>query len=176
MEPHGPSLGAAFSILKRVFIALRRAGASDAMHPVARFPFDGWRLARLSSAFNTSASALRAFKAIKAEKRLALGAGLSEETLVFADKLGNPWKPSTFTTAYSALLKRNRLRHVTFHGLRHSHATHLLEQNLHPKVVSERLGHSTVRITMDLYPHVMPTLQEEAARKTDALLTRFGMS
>lgn len=163
-------------MLERVLITPRRARASTVMYPAERSSFDGWRLARLSSAFSASTSALRAFKAIKAEKWLALGAGLSEKTLVFADELGNPWKPSTFTTAYSALWKRNRLRHVTFHGLRHSHATHLLEQNLHPKVVNERLGHSTVRITMDLYFHVMPMLQEEAARKTDALLTRFGMS
>jgi len=45
--------------------------------------------------------------------------------------------------------------------------THLLEQNIHPKIVSERLGHSTIALTMNTYSHVMPTMQEEAARKID---------
>lgn len=58
-----------------------------------------------------------------------------------------------------------------FHDLRHTHATLLLAQDEHPKVVSERLGHSTIGITLDTYSHVLPNLRERAARKLDALLT-----
>jgi integrase len=54
--------------------------------------------------------------------------------------------------------------------MRHSHATQLLIQGVHPKVVSERLGHSTVGITLDIYSHVLPGLQEDAAKKLDRVL------
>ena len=61
----------------------------------------------------------------------------------------------------------NRLR---FHDLRHSHATALLASGIHPKIASERLGHSKVGITLDLYSHVMPGMQEDAAARVEAAL------
>jgi integrase len=57
-----------------------------------------------------------------------------------------------------------------FHDLRHTHATLMLGEGVHPKIVSERLGHATIGITLDTYSHVLPNLQEESARKLDALL------
>ncbi len=68
------------------------------------------------------------------------------------------------------------MRPRSLHELRHTHATPLLGANVHPKVVSERVGHATVGITLDTYSHVLPNLQEEAARKIDALLARGGGS
>jgi integrase len=62
------------------------------------------------------------------------------------------------------------LPRIRFHDLRHAHATHLLASGVHPKVASERLGHSKVGITLDLYSHVMPGMQEDAAAKVDAAL------
>jgi integrase len=59
---------------------------------------------------------------------------------------------------------------VRLHGLRHSHASHLLAANVHPKIVQERLGHSSIAITMDIYSHSMPNMQAGAAAKVDALL------
>jgi integrase len=59
---------------------------------------------------------------------------------------------------------------VTLHGLRHSHASHLLASNIHPKIVQERLGHSSIAITMDIYSHLMPNMQEEAAAAVDGAL------
>jgi len=59
---------------------------------------------------------------------------------------------------------------VRLHDLRHSHATHLLMANVHPKVVQERLGHANIATTMDLYTHVMPGMQDEAASRVDAAL------
>jgi Phage integrase family len=68
------------------------------------------------------------------------------------------------------LVIRSGLPHVRFHDLRHAHATLLLCQGgVHPKVVSERLGHATVGITLDIYSHVIPGMQEEAARAFDEL-------
>jgi integrase len=58
---------------------------------------------------------------------------------------------------------------VRFHDLRHAHATLMLLQGVHPKIVSERLGHASVGITLDTYSHVIPTMQEEAAKAFDAL-------
>jgi integrase len=65
-----------------------------------------------------------------------------------------------------------------FHDLRHAHATHLLSSGVHPKVASERLGHSKVGITLDLYSHVLPNMQADAAAIVDgalrAVLNRRG--
>lgn len=60
------------------------------------------------------------------------------------------------------------------HDLRHSHATQLLCQGVHPKVVSERLGHSTITLTMDVYSHVLPGMQEDAATKLNEALVSAG--
>ena len=59
---------------------------------------------------------------------------------------------------------------IRCHDLRHTHATLLLRQGVHVKVVSERLGHSTVGITLDTYSHVLPDMQEEATEKLEAVL------
>jgi hypothetical protein len=59
---------------------------------------------------------------------------------------------------------------VRLHDLRHSHATHLLMANVHPKIVQGRLGHANIATTMDLYTHVMPGMQNEAASRVDAAL------
>ena len=67
-------------------------------------------------------------------------------------------------------LSRTTLPRIRFHDLRHAHATHLLSNGVHPKVASERLGHSRVGITLDLYSHVLPGMQEDAAARVDDAL------
>ena len=66
-------------------------------------------------------------------------------------------------------LQKSGLPHVRFHDLRHAHATLMLLQGVHPKIVSERLGHASIGITLDTYSHVLPVMQEEAARAFDDL-------
>ena len=66
------------------------------------------------------------------------------------------------------MLALSGLPKLRFHDLRHAHATHLLASGVHPKVASERLGHSKVGITLDLYSQVMPGMQEDAVAKVDA--------
>ena len=65
-------------------------------------------------------------------------------------------------------VKKALLPQVRMHDLRHTHATLALQADIHPKVVSERLGHASIGITLDMYSHVMPGMQEEAAEKIDA--------
>nr|WP_242620574.1 tyrosine-type recombinase/integrase [Senegalia massiliensis] len=59
---------------------------------------------------------------------------------------------------------------VRFHDLRHTHATMLLKQNVHPKVVQERLGHSSIGITMDTYSHVSPDMKKKQQKKIRIML------
>jgi integrase len=90
--------------------------------------------------------------------------------LVCCRENGAPYRPSTFGSYFRKLAIRAGLN-ISFHSLRHTHASLLLKAGVHPKVVSERLGHTKIGITMDLYSHVMPGMQKEAAQKIDAIMT-----
>ncbi len=82
--------------------------------------------------------------------------------------------PIQVTQEFAAMVRKAGLPHLTFHGLRRAHATLFLVGGVSPKVVSERLGHSNIAITMDTYSHVIPGLQEEAAHLLDRLLSEEG--
>jgi integrase len=103
----------------------------------------------------------------------ALRAGMSEwhdYDLVFCDEHGEPFNPHGFESSWRHICHKAGLEGVRFHDLRHTHATELLRAGVHPKIVSERLGHASVTMTLDRYSHAVPDLQSEAAEKTDALL------
>lgn len=70
------------------------------------------------------------------------------------------------------MIKKSGVPPIRFHDLRHTHATLMLKQGIHPKVVSERLGHSTIGITLDTYTHVLPNMQKEVADQLYQLLNR----
>jgi integrase len=82
---------------------------------------------------------------------------------------GSPLNPDTLSSGWYRFLKRSGLPHIRFHDLRHAHATLMLLQGVHPKVVSERLGHASVGLTLDTYSHVLPAMQTEAVRAFDEL-------
>ncbi len=82
---------------------------------------------------------------------------------------GAPVNPDTLSSGWYRIRRKAGLPQVRFHDLRHAHATLMLVKGIHPKVVSERLGHATVGITLDLYSHVLPSMQTEAARAFDEL-------
>ncbi len=82
---------------------------------------------------------------------------------------GGPLNPGTLSSRWRLFLKSSGLPHVRFHDLRHAHATLMLLKGVHPKVVSERLGHASVGITLDLYSHVLPSMQQDAVRAFDEL-------
>ena len=92
--------------------------------------------------------------------------------LVFCCDDGSPLDPGGVTKRFAALVRTAGLPLIRLHDLRHTHATMALRAGIHPKVVSERLGHSTVAITLDLYSHASATLQMEAAAKVSELV--FG--
>ena len=78
-------------------------------------------------------------------------------------------QPRSVTHQFTLLLGRaTDLPRVRFHDIRHSHATQMLADGIHPKVMQERLGHSTITTTMDLYSHVTDTMQADAAARMDA--------
>jgi integrase len=112
---------------------------------------------------------LRRLKREQAEELLRLGVRQSGETLLCARADGEPLQPRSLTHEFTRLIGRAKgVPRVRFHDLRHSHATQLLIAGVHPKVAQERLGHSTITTTLDLYSHVSETMQEDAAARIDA--------
>jgi integrase len=102
--------------------------------------------------------------------RLMLGTRLEENDLVFCQIDGRPFLPDTVSNAWRKLAERTGLKGIRLHDARHSHASLMLKQGIHPKIVQERLGHATVQTTLDTYSHVAPGLQEAAAKRFDDLL------
>ncbi len=103
-------------------------------------------------------------------ERILLGKPLTRSDLVFAHPDGKPLDRHTVSHSFSKVLKKAGLSHIRFHDLRHTHATLMLKSGVHPKIVSERLGHASVAFTLDTYSHVVPGLQEAAAEKFDRML------
>ena len=114
--------------------------------------------------------ALRGHKADQGRQRLRLGSAYEDQGLVCARPDGTLWSPGAISSAFQDLMRKAEIPRIRFHDQRHGHATQLLRQGEHPKVVSERLGHATVAITLDTYSHVVPGLQEQAARRLDKAL------
>ncbi len=117
---------------------------------------------------------LRAHRRRQLEERLAWGEAWVESGYVFCVENGEPIHPEDISTAFERLVKQLGLPEVRLHDLRHTSATLALAAGIHPKVVSERLGHSSIAITLDLYSHVIPGLQEEAAEKLGELILGDG--
>jgi integrase len=115
------------------------------------------------------ADELSRHKVRQAEELLKLGIRISGDCHIVAQEDGRPVQPNSVTHEFVRILGAAAdLPRVRFHDLRHSHATHLLASGIHPKIAQERLGHSSVGITLDLYSHVLPGMQEDAAAKVDA--------
>ena len=89
---------------------------------------------------------------------------------MFTREDGAPWQTDRITKLFDQAVQEAGATRIRLHDLRHSHATHMLEAGIHPKVVQERLGHANVAMTMDTYSHVIPALQESAAELVAALI------
>lgn len=114
---------------------------------------------------------LRQHRIQQAEGLLKLGVRLAEKDPVAGREDGEPLQPNSLTHEFNRILvKATDLPRIRFHDLRHTHATHLLSNGVHPKIAQERLGHSSVGITLNLYSHVLPGMQEDAAAKVDATI------
>ena len=94
---------------------------------------------------------------------------VANEDFVFSNSDGSPLDPNAVTRTFSRPVRKARFPHIRLHDLRHTHATLMLKAGVHPKVVSERLGHASISITLDTYSHVLPGIQEAAAKSFDKL-------
>jgi len=113
---------------------------------------------------------LKDHKEQKTLEWISMGKAIKESDLVFSTLEGTPLLPDRMSHAWIRIIKRAGLEHVRLHDARHTHASLLLKQGVHPKVVQERLGHATISTTLDLYSHVAPGLQEKAAAGFDEVL------
>ena len=95
---------------------------------------------------------------------------LTADSLVFAHPDGRPRRPDTLTKAFRRYSHHAELAGVRLHDLRHTHASLLIQLNANPKTISDRLGHASIQITMDVYAHLLPGVQEAAVAGLDALL------
>ena len=94
----------------------------------------------------------------------------SETGHVFTSAVGQPVDPNAVTKAFTHIVRETGLPRLTLRDMRHAHATLLLMDNVHLKVVSERLGHSTVTVTADIYSHVLPEIDRQASLVIDRML------
>jgi integrase len=113
----------------------------------------------------------RVVNALHEHRKRSLAEGFGSVPWVFCNQHGGPLRRSHFhAQLFKPLLRRAGLPDIRFHDLRHTSATLLLLQGVHPKVVQERLGHAQISLTLDTYSHVLPSMQKDAASRLDAML------
>jgi len=100
----------------------------------------------------------------------ALNVPFQDSAYVFTDQDGEPYHPERVSKLFRSAAKQVGLPPIRLHDLRHTYATLALGAQVHPKIVSERLGHANIGITLDCYSHCLPALSEEAAARVAALV------
>jgi integrase len=113
---------------------------------------------------------LRRHRVAQAERLLQVGVRVTDDHHVVMREDGQPLQPRSLTHAFVKFIRQHGLPQIRLHDLRHSHATAMLAAGVHPKIAQERLGHSSVSVTIDLYSHVLPGMQAEAVSRVDAVL------
>lgn len=114
------------------------------------------------------AAVLKKHRKRQLEDKLFFGSEYADMDLVCCRRDGRPHKPGSFSHKFEKFLKAHGLRQIRLHDLRHTNASLMLQYNVPAKVASQRLGHSSIGITLDLYTHVIGDLQTEAAKKIEA--------
>jgi integrase len=115
-------------------------------------------------------NALKVHYEVQKQRKEAARDIWEENNLVFCNRSGKYLLPETFHKQFKNLLRKGGLPDIRLHDLRHSAASLLLAMGVHPKVVQELLGHSSISTTLDVYSHVIPSLQREASEKMHNLL------
>lgn len=110
--------------------------------------------------------ALERHKADQEKQRKELAEAYHDQDLVFPAVDGAPWHPDAFSSAYRTLAGGK----IRLHDLRHTATTLLVRGGVHPKIIADRLGHATTRLTLDTYSHVLPGMDDDAVRKIDQQL------
>ena len=116
----------------------------------------------------------RRWKAAQLEERLRAGTAWEAGEWCFTNELGAPHRPDALTRQFIKAVRVAGLPSTDMKGLRHAHATALLRAGVHPKIVQERLGHSSIRVTMDIYSSVLPGMQREAIDRLAAMMGEKG--
>ncbi|NBI28310.1 site-specific integrase [Chengkuizengella marina] len=98
-------------------------------------------------------------------ERLKAGPLYKDMDLVIPSNIGTPVNPRNLLRSMASIIKKSNVPRISFHDLRHTHASLLLKQDVHPKIVSERLGHANIRITLDTYSHILPNMQKDTAEQ-----------
>ena len=119
---------------------------------------------------------LRKHLQLQSVERQFAGSSWKENDMMFPSTIGTPMDPSNLYHIFKDLLKLANLPDIRFHDLRHTAATLMLQQNVHPKIVQSRLGHSDISMNLNTDSHVLPSMQDEAAEKLDELLTPINIS
>ncbi len=104
------------------------------------------------------------------KEKLSQGEAYQDNDLVMCTPSGIPINPANVRRSLNVLIQKAAVPKIRFHDLRHTHATLLLAKGVNVKVISERLGHSNIKITMDTYSHVLLTMQEGAVNKIEEIL------
>ena len=115
-------------------------------------------------------AALRAHRGRQLEERLAGGKAWTDTGFVFTKDDGLPYHPQSLSSAFRRHSRRAGLPAIRYHDLRHSYATAALVAGIRPKVVSARLGHANIQITLDTYSHILPEMDQEAAATVASLI------
>ena len=118
--------------------------------------------------------ALARHRELQDEEKQKAGDAYQDHGLVLQTELGTPLTPGKIDVEWSSLLRKCDVPKIRFHDLRHTHATLLLKQGVHPKIVSERLGHANIGITLDIYSHVLPNLQQNAVEQLSEIIDVNG--
>jgi integrase len=113
---------------------------------------------------------LKEYREKQALDRAMLGIPITDNDLVFSQYDGKPLLPDSVTHAWIKLVRRAGVKPIRLHDTRHTMASLMLKQGVHPKIVQERLGHASIQITLDTYSHVAPGLQKAAAERFDELV------
>jgi integrase len=115
---------------------------------------------------------------LTAERKHRLGAEYHDQDLICCEANGDAISPNAFSAAFRSFedkaVRDLALPRIRFHDIRHSHCSHLLHLNLPLKLVSERLGHSSIAITADLYGHILEGQEREAADLLETKLLSIG--
>ncbi len=125
---------------------------------------------RMVSLSPSTALLLSQYRTEQEKLRQSLGSTVSDDDLIFSSIDGKPLIPDSVTQAWRILARRIGLKGIRFHDARHTHASLMLKQGIHPKIVQERLGHSSIAMTLDIYSHVAPGLQQAAAARFDDIV------
>ncbi|MEC1725835.1 tyrosine-type recombinase/integrase [Schinkia azotoformans] len=105
------------------------------------------------------------------KQKLKLGQSYEDNDLVICTREGKPIIPTNLVKAFKKDVKKVGLPIIRWHDLRHTHATMLIERNVNPKIIQERLGHSRIGVTLDIYSHVLPSMQREAVAQLDSVIS-----